>query len=181
MEKITRNGITYFTDRGAVYSVDPPTAHFNLSEWSMLVPPFKPNNMLVLGCAGNTVAKLVRIIHGDVPMVGVDPLECEPVEGMRLHKALAEDYLRSRQEQFDCVILDIFEGATIPRVAREEWFAELVSRACTRLLIFHTAGEDVSCYEKYFSVIHEKSYMGTKIYFMSKEKNDRSMRVPRDI
>jgi len=182
MEKIIKNGITYFHDRGAIYSVDPPTAHFNLSEWSMEVPPFKPEHLLILGCAGNTVAKLVKIIHGDVPMVGVDVQESEPVEGLKFYLSDAEQFLKTCTDQFDCVIVDIFEGATIPRIARTQEFAELLAKVCTRLLIFHTSGEDIlPVYEKYFFLLHDKAYKGTNIYYMSRGGRDDSLRIPRDI
>jgi len=181
MEKISKNGITYWTDRGAIYSVDPPTAHFNMSAWCMLVPPYKPENILFVGCAGNTVPKLVKIIYGDIAMTGVDNQPANPIEGMKIFEMDALDFLKQCTDIFDCVVIDIFEGATLPRIAREQEFADLIAKVCRRTIVLHTAGENIEFFQKHFSIFHEKTIHNVKIFYMKKLDCQDDFKIPSDI
>ena len=73
------------------------------------------------------------------------------------------------------------QRATLPRELREEEFADLVARVCRRVLIFHTAGEDISFYEKHFKTFHQKDIGNTRIFYMQKRDCDEEFRTPRDL
>jgi spermidine synthase len=73
-----------------------------------MVPQFKPENVLVLGFAGGTVAGLIKLIYGDIPITAVDIKECIDNYGVNLIKADAEEYIKTAPK-FDVVIVDLFK------------------------------------------------------------------------
>src|SRR5262245_36613368 len=73
VDGLVSSGITHY--RGAancLYSVYPPTAYLGFGNWIYQVPPFRPENILMLGYAGGTVAGLIRLLYGDVAITAVD-------------------------------------------------------------------------------------------------------------
>ena len=54
----------YHIEKGVIQSVEPPESHFGFSYWSLMIPPVKPENALMLGCGNHTVPKLIEKIWG---------------------------------------------------------------------------------------------------------------------
>jgi hypothetical protein len=89
------------------YSAYPPTTYLTFAYWIYMVPQYKPKNVLILGYAGGTVAGLIRLLYGDVPITAVDIEPCENKYDVTLIQADAREYVKTCPE-FDCVIVDIF-------------------------------------------------------------------------
>ena len=93
-------------------SVFPPTSYLTFGSWIYMVPQYKPKNVLMLGVAGGTVAGLIRLLYGDIPITGVD---IDPMKINRYNinfiQASAEDFVKNC-EKFDTVIVDLFEKGT---------------------------------------------------------------------
>lgn len=103
-------------------SVTPPTKYLTFGTWIYLVPQFKPKNVLILGYAGETVANLIRLIHGDVEIVGVDTESCVTLDRFYCQDAAA--FVRDNAEEFDCVVVDVWDGNQACDFVFEKWFAD---------------------------------------------------------
>lgn len=91
------------------YSVDPPTTYLTFAYWIYMVPQYKPESVLILGHALGTVAKLIKLIWGDVPITAVDIVDCPPIDGVTFVKADAKEYVKTCKV-FDTVIVDLFNN-----------------------------------------------------------------------
>ncbi len=99
-------------------SVNPPTKYLTFGTWIYLVPQFKPKNVLILGSAGGTVRSLIHLIYGeDVEITGVD-IEADDIQ------MDAAEFVRNNEEQFDCVIVDVWDGNQACEFVFEKWFAD---------------------------------------------------------
>ena len=100
--------ITFLTDKNEnSYSVYPPTTYLTFAYWIFMVPQYKPKNILMLGYAGGTVAGLIRLLYGDVPITAVDLDECENRYDVNLVQTDAKEFVKTCGE-YDCVIVDLF-------------------------------------------------------------------------
>ena len=63
MEIIEHRGVKYYLDKGVVQSIDPPESHFGFTYWALMIPPFKPKKILMLGCGDHTIIKLIEKIY----------------------------------------------------------------------------------------------------------------------
>lgn len=92
---------------GNSYSVYPPTTYLTFSYWIYMVPQYKPESVLILGYGGGTVAGLIRILYGDVPITAVDIDPCEDRYGVNFIQADAKEFVKTCGK-FDTVIVDLF-------------------------------------------------------------------------
>lgn len=110
---------------GVIQSVAPRDAERWGSYWAAMVPPFAPRRALVLGLGGATLPHLIVKRWGSgASLVGVDDdpavlrLAGEAgwlqVAGLRPVWADAFAYVRTCQERFDYVGVDLYRGATPP-------------------------------------------------------------------
>ncbi len=85
-----------------------------------MVPDDPPRNALILGLGGGTLARLLQVRWGDVPMVGVDDDE-EIVEtaarvgwlprtGLEVVMTDAFEYVQTCERRFDFIAVDLFRG-----------------------------------------------------------------------
>ncbi len=130
-----------------VESVDPPTKYLTFGCWIYLVPQYEPQSVLILGFAGGTVAGLIRLLYGNVPIYAVDIEPCGPKYGVNFIQANAKEFVKTCGH-FDTVIVDLFiKGATkVPDfVTKEEFVNDLTKIA--NYIIVNTMGEpDMSSY-----------------------------------
>jgi len=97
---------------GIAYSVYPPQTFLTFEYWIYMVPQYKPKNVLMLGYAEGTVAGLIRLIWGDVPITGVDIVK--PKENrydVEFIQANAREFVKTCRE-YDVVIIDLFDNET---------------------------------------------------------------------
>lgn len=98
----------YLDFDNGVLSVYPPTDYLTNGVWIYLVPQFKPKNVLILGYAGGTVAGLIRLLYGDVPITGVDINSCDNLYDINFIRTDANEYIKTCPN-YDVVIIDLFE------------------------------------------------------------------------
>ncbi len=105
---------------GVVQSISPEDGLVGGGYWAAMVPDDPPRNALILGLGGGTLARLLQVRWGDVPMVGVDddPEIVEtaqrvgwlPGSGLEVVMADAFEYVQSCERHFDFIAVDLFRG-----------------------------------------------------------------------
>jgi len=113
-----------------------------------MVPQYKPESILILGYGGGTVAGLIRLLYGDVPITAIDILPCNDRYGVNFIQADAKDYVKTCGK-FDTVIVDLFstEISCDPCsfVSSPEFVADL--KRIANYLIINTLHSDMSAYK----------------------------------
>jgi hypothetical protein len=132
---------------GFVNSVFPATEYLTFGPWIYMVPQYLPKNVLILGYAGGTVAGLIRLIYGKIPITAVDIEFKEDAYGVDFVQADAMEYLRNCP-QFDTVVVDIFQNGefTPPAFVFSQEFADLVSAKANYIILHAKEGSDISAY-----------------------------------
>ena len=142
--------------KGVYQSFSNPLATFGYTAHSLLVPPFAPKNMLILGYGGGNIAALTKRIWGEE--VKIDGIENNE-DGVNLNyddNVLiydAESFVRSCQKQYDYVCVDLYDGKVIPEFVLSPEFILNLARISKKLLgincTFHNFKE-FEVYQKYF-------------------------------
>jgi len=91
---------------GQPNSVYPCTKALTFGPWIYMVPPYKPKDVLILGYAGGTVAGLIKLLYGELPITAVDIEPCEDRYNVNFIQADARDYIKTCSH-FDCVVVDL--------------------------------------------------------------------------
>jgi spermidine synthase len=112
---------------GVVQSLDPDSPAVEQGYWSAMLPNVRPEQALILGLGGGTLAHLLHRRVGPVPVVGVDSdtavvdlvraLEWLDLPGLRVEVADAFEYVYQTRERFDFVAVDLFRGGHFQRAA----------------------------------------------------------------
>ena len=165
------DGITrYRAADGSLYSVYPPTAYLTTGPWIYLVPPFKPQNILMLGYAGGTVAGLIRLLYGDVPIVGVDLTLIDNRYGAELIGMDARHFVHHVNESFECVIIDLFNGELSSECVTDYDFVSHIARITKRFLIVQTdQSANIGIYEQFFERVRLTNNGNLVGYFKKKD------------
>lgn len=98
----------------------------------------KITSCLIVGLGGGTIAKIIREKYREAKIIGVDidkefvelgkkylDLESQNVE---IHIEDAIEYLKSEKRKFDLVVVDIFNGRSIPNEFNKADFANLIKK-----------------------------------------------------
>lgn len=113
-----------------------------------MVPQYKPESVLMLGYAGGTVAGLIRLLYGDVPITAVDIEPCENKYGVELVQADAQQFVKTCSH-YDTVIVDLFtaEDSNEPCafVATEDFVSDL--KRIANYIIVNSLHSDMSAYK----------------------------------
>lgn len=139
--------------KGFINSVYPATEYLTFGYWIYLVPQYTPESVLMLGYAGGTVAGLIRLFYGDVPITGVDIGPCENLYNVDLVKADARDYIKTC-EHFDAVIVDIFDDGDLEQsefVFSKE-FADDLKKKANYIIVYANEKSDMSAYQDLYQV-----------------------------
>jgi hypothetical protein len=154
------------------FSADPPTTYLTFAYWIYMVPQYKPKDVLILGYGGGTVAGLIRLLYGDVPITGVDIKDYGDKYGVDFIKADAREFIKTCR-QFDTVIVDLFSTDISCNpcdfVASEEFVLDL-ERVANYLIVngLHT---DMTAYKRFRKMgINKASGSAEQIYYF--EVND---------
>jgi hypothetical protein len=143
---------------GGRNSVYPPTEMLTFGPWIYMVPQFRPDDVLMLGYAGGTVAGLIRLFYGAVPIVAVDVNDQTPYSdrfGIHFVHADAREFVTREMRTFDCVVVDLFEdGEHVPcGFVTEPEFVENVSRIGRYLIVHAKNSTDMSNYGEPLKVL----------------------------
>jgi len=138
----------YFWEDNTGNSVYPPTSYLTFSPWIYMVPQYQPINVLMLGVAGATVAGLIRLLYGNIPITGVD---IKPMKINRYNinfiQADAKEYVKTCGK-FDTVIVDLFETGTSYNcnfITTKE-FADNLTRIANYIIINTLKNPNLSVY-----------------------------------
>jgi len=115
-----------------------------------MVPQYRPSNVLILGYGGGTVAGLVRLLYGDVPITGVDiKLPDENRYGVTLVQADAKEYVKTCGH-FDSVLIDLFSTDNCAEpcdfVTSKEFVSDL-KRIANYVVLNTLRSKDLSAYD----------------------------------
>ena len=163
---------------GGVQSVWPCEYGFS-GYWSLMVPPFKPQDVLILGYGWGTVAALIRKNWGPlVEIIGVDTATDKPkFEPDLMINQDAREYVEQTagsndigQNGVDVVIIDLFNGMKHPDYFKDEDFVKGVRELTKHLLIINSwlnVDEIAKTpWPKYFELNLIKTSGGNNIYFL---------------
>ena len=160
--------IKRFEINSSLQSIDPPETAFGYSYWSYMIPPFKPESVLILGAGGGTIEKLIKNVWGDdFPIRSVD------VKAHAIFIMDVREYVRISDKIHDYVVVDISNGAEIPDWLFSEEFVKDLARITKKLLSINVLGKarDMSFYDNYFDFDLEKVILDNKIYFYKAKDN----------
>ena len=105
---------------GVVQSISPEDGLIGGGYWAAMVPDDPPRNALILGLGGGTLARLLHVRWGRLPIVGVDD-DADIVEtaarvgwlprtDLEVVMADAFEYVQTCGRRFDFVAVDLFRG-----------------------------------------------------------------------
>lgn len=156
-----------YNEHNELLSVDPPTKGMTLNCFVYMVPPYKPESVLMLGYAGGTVAGLIQLLYGDVPITAVDTEEYKSPYKVSFVKQDAKEYVKTA-DHFDVVIVDVFPDGTYDVcdfVLADEFVADLGKIA--NYVIVNTIGDvDMSAYNIFKKKgVNKPSGLSNKIYY----------------
>jgi spermidine synthase len=109
---------------GVVQSISPEDGLVDGGYWAAMLPDDRPRRALVLGLGGGTLARLLLLRWaGDLSIVGVDDdvtvldaateIGWLPSERLDVVVGDAFEFVRTCEEQFDYIAVDLFRGDTI--------------------------------------------------------------------
>lgn len=168
----------YFYDKGVLHSVWPPEAHFGFSYWSLMICPFPPENVLILGYGQGGISNLIHKIwredleHYDPHVVGVDKEQVDnpytpAAQGDDFFQIDAFKFVEKYEQRFDYVIIDLFNGAEIPEEVWGKEFADNLARITKKMLCINTLGRgDLTELSRYFRLILTKRWYDNSIHFL---------------
>lgn len=148
-------------------SVYPPTKYLTFGPWIYLVPQYKPESVLILGYAGGTVAGLIRLLYGDVPIIGVDIEPCENLYGVHLIQTDAKEYVKNCGK-FDTVIVDLFpdDKEEICDFVNTKEFVGDLARISNYIIVNTINQKDMSAFEDLEQIaMHYPDRLNNKIYY----------------
>lgn len=166
--KIKKGGVTFFRSKsGSPFSAYPPQTFLTFEYWIYMVPQYRPKNVLMLGYCGGTVAGLIRLIWGDVPITAVDIIKPEENRyGVEFIKADAREFVKTAGE-YDAVLVDLFDnetGSNCDFVTDPEFIANL-SRIGNYLII-NALHLDMSPYKHLKKIgINKPSESAVSVYY----------------
>lgn len=156
------SGVQYYIEDGAVQSVVPETAHFGFSYWALMIPPFKPEDMLQLGCGAHTISKLINKVWGDTD------LTCD--EGRDAFQFAKE--LRGDSRIFDYIIVDVYNGGTPHPNVFEDDFVDDIAALSRGLVAINASETNAGKWQRYlrsFDNVLEKRLNNNKVTFLSRK------------
>jgi hypothetical protein len=159
------------TDKaGTLNSVYPPTEYLTFGVWIYLVPQYKIEDCLLLGYAGGTVAGLIRLIYGGIPIDAVDIEDCENYYNVNLYRADAREFIKTVR-RYDCVVVDLFEdGSYTPCdfIFSKEFAGDL--KKVARYIIIHADKDsDMSAYDD-IKLVKMLSLNDSRFYYYRTEE-----------
>lgn len=149
MSLMKAEGVKVVRDEmGYPLSISPCEVGFGYLYHGHMIPPFKPESMLILGYGMGTLAELVRKVHGYVKITGVDKavaertiLEEKMITGDALEfvKECSNAFIKRR---YDVVAIDLFENGEVPNFVFTAEFASMLTYVTKRLLCINVRSDD---------------------------------------
>ena len=133
---------------GGRNSIYPPTEGLTFFPYIYMVPQYRPNDVLLLGYAGGTVAGLIKLLYGAIPITAVDvnpPFE--DYYDVRFIQEDARRYVRDCRK-FDTVVVDLYaDGDNQPcSFVTEPAFVQDLQRIARYVIVHARESTDMSVY-----------------------------------
>ena len=159
--------IIFYKDKhGHAHSVYPPQTFLTFEYCIYMVPQYRPKSVLMLGYANGTVAGLIRLIWGDVPITAIDNKPCVNRYGVNLIQADAREFVKTCGE-YDAVLVDLFDsesGLICDFVTNPEFIADLTRVG--NYLIVNSLGANMSNYGHLRTIGTQRANeLGALIYY----------------
>lgn len=153
-------------------SVYPPTKYLTFGPWIYLVPQYKPESILILGYAGGTVAGLIRLLYGNVPITAVDIEPCEANYDVEFIQADAKEFVKA-SKHFDTVIVDLFpnDSDSICDFVNTKEFVNDLKKIANYIIVNTIHQEDMSAFGDLELIgVHYPDRLNNKIYYYQVHK-----------
>lgn len=130
---------------------------FGYTAHALMIPPFAPRNVLMLGYGLGNVHRLIEAIWGPMNMTGVDIYRPDAdLSDVTFIQQTASRFVHEyKGNPFDMVVLDLFVGKRIPEFVFYDSFASevraLTGKLLTINLTFH-GWKEFKNFGKYFHV-----------------------------
>lgn len=110
--------------------------------WPAMLPEERPRSALLLGLGGGTVAQLLTLRFGPLPIVGVEAddevldlarerFRLGELANLRVVRQDAYAYVATAKERFDYIAVDLFEAGQVPRGVTATPFLRQVKQLLT--------------------------------------------------
>ena len=145
-----------------------PQELFGMTYYSLLIPPFKPVNMLILGYGNGMIEKLTKMIWGgDIEVDGVDLVNPE-VNGYNDFIQMSADTFVKKNclRKYDYVVVDLYNGSKIPEFVFNDEFVLGLSKITRKILGINCTFHDwknFEMYDKHFIVSAVKQINHDKV------------------
>lgn len=172
------NGVT---KQRTIQSMVPPQMLFGYTYHAMMVPPFPPRSMLVLGYGEGTVAHLTHRIW-PLP-IQIDAVDIAPStkhatiltddESVSLLQMDAERFVKGCSKIYDYVVVDLYVVDRIPKFVFSPDFVSDLRRITGRMLAVNCTyylWDDFKSYNRYFNVDCVKQTNSDKVLFFEPTK-----------
>ena len=154
----------YLYNNGVLHSVFPAETLFGFTVWSHMVPPFKPEQTLILGYGGGTVAELMRKVWGPCKITGVDTERSEDryVEyRMKIMDAKAfvwestadgffKNKLINTNPKYDYICIDLWNGDKVAEFIYDVEFVVRIKEMATKLVCINVLTKEVPRLRPYY-------------------------------
>lgn len=167
-QAVSDGAVMTYSEDHTLYGVNPPETLFNYTYWSHMVPPYKPESVLILGYGVGTVAKLIRKIWGDdVKITGVDVKAYDVGildQNTFLVKFDALKYvemcaLGDIKNRFDYVVVDVWDGHDVPEWIFHKVFPKMLAQIVTGRLCLNVPRDRAELLDMYqqFGFLYERN------------------------
>ena len=141
----------------SLHGVNPPEMGFGYFCFSHMIPPFRPEHMLILGYGTGVVAELTRKIHGDqIKITGVDLKAYDgPYVEYKVKVMDAYDYVKGNTKdtfvkniplvgnvKHDVTVIDLWNGDDVVDFMFDVDFVVRVREMTTKLLCMNIKDVD---------------------------------------
>jgi len=155
---LQHEGVSYVVEGGAVQSVYPPESHFGFTYWSLMIPPVKPKDILMLGCGAHTVPDLIDKVWGHGRSLTCD----DGRDAFGFAHAL-----REVGSTFDYIIVDVYQGATPhPGIFKDDFLHDLYAISTGLIAVNSATFEQEAPYQPYFEVVLAKALNNNVVTFL---------------
>lgn len=155
---------------GGRNSVYPPAEGLTFFPFIYMVPQYRPDDVLMLGYAGGTVAGLVKLFYGEsVPITAVDVEDpADDLWDVRFIRGDAQEFVKDCR-RFDAVVVDVYaDGCDEPcGFVTDPSFVDDLRRAGRFLVVHAKEGTDMAVYGEPLKVL---SLNRSRFYYYTTER-----------
>ncbi len=173
MMNFTHDGVTSWLQDDILQSIKPATTNFGFTYFSLMIPPFKPERVLILGYGQGTIADLIDLVWGDgtIKVTGVDLIEPQKEGRWQADTCLvgnAFELVKNLHDSYDYIVVDLWNGLKNPGEMFTEEFTEDLARISCGMVSFNihlNRMADAEIFRTHFEVPLIKKMNDNRILF----------------